>query len=87
MSVSYKIPKRLAVERACFYQLPDDMPTSDLTRYEIMFRIKYNGTFKMRVHTMFYFEFNHALERNDFLDSLEAEAVMSGLRVQRITIN
>ncbi|MBN8824430.1 MULTISPECIES: hypothetical protein [unclassified Spirosoma] len=79
-----KIPKRLDLTRSCFYQLPDD--TANIIGYELMYRAKYPGIFKIRSGTTFFFELQNAQARDAFLNSLEVSCRQSGLITQRTTL-
>ncbi|MBO0947337.1 hypothetical protein [Fibrella forsythiae] len=81
-----KLPKRLDLTRSCFYQLPPEVDAVDLTNYELLFRVAYNGIFHSRVGRYYFFQLPSVSQRNEFMLMLEGMAKQKGLSVIRETI-
>jgi hypothetical protein len=78
-----KFPKRLKVDRACYYQLPGDTDASELTFHEIMFRRHYQGIFTERIGHTFFFQLPTTRDRDVFLDLLDGMCRSKGLPTKR----
>lgn len=81
-----KFPKRLNLDRSCYYQLPGDTDAAELTFHEVMFRRHYQGIFTERVGVTFFFQLPTPQERDVFLDLLEGMCRSKKLPVKRETV-
>lgn len=80
-----KIPKRLKRETACFYELGDELTQTELTQYELLYRAMYPGCFHSRSGRRYFFQLTTSLERDVFLNSIEAMGKNQGLILVRQT--
>jgi hypothetical protein len=81
-----EIPKRLKVDRSCFYELPDDTPAHQLPGYEAYFRERYRGEFMYRMGLRYFFSFRDSRSRDKFLTICEVQGKQQGLILKRVTI-
>lgn len=81
-----KFPKRLKLDRSCFYQLPDTISPRDLVGYELEFRKQYPGIFHSCIGPIFFFELPKPRARDAFLTSLEYSLQQEGVQTERLTL-